>query len=212
MTKGKFGLILAAVAVIAFGFSALMQPQSVLLVAGYALLAERDEWLNRQAIQALLLTIGYYLAELVTGWIFGGLATFFGWVRMYGAAGAMSTVDSFVGDVLYLALIAFSVFAVLRVLRGEDAGLPFIAKMASGDFAAAFQKSPEPKPLPVQFQPPAYAAYKETTAAQPFVSSAARPDLQTPVWQKATVGSHCSSCGATLQENSKFCTECGKKN
>ena len=53
MTKGKFGLSLAAVAVIAFGFAALRQPQSVLLVVGFALLAERDEWLNRQAMQAL---------------------------------------------------------------------------------------------------------------------------------------------------------------
>jgi hypothetical protein len=41
MTKGKFGLSPAAVAVIAFVFSALRQPQSVLLVAGFALLAER---------------------------------------------------------------------------------------------------------------------------------------------------------------------------
>ncbi len=106
MTKGKFGLSLAAIAVIAFGFAALRQPQSVLLVVGFALLAERDEWLNRQAMQALLLTITYYLAELVTGWIFGGLARFFGWVELYGAAGAMGKVGSFVGDALYLALAA----------------------------------------------------------------------------------------------------------
>ena len=83
MTKGKFGLSPTAVAVIAFGFCALRQPQSVLLVAGFALLAEKDEWLNRQALQALLLAIAYYLAELVTGWICGGLAWLFGWVSLY---------------------------------------------------------------------------------------------------------------------------------
>jgi len=83
MSKGKFGLSLAAVAVIAFGFSALRQPQSVLLVAGFALLAEKDEWLNKQAMQALLLTIVYYVAELVNDWIFGGLARFFEWVELY---------------------------------------------------------------------------------------------------------------------------------
>ena len=74
MAKGKFGLSLAAVAVIAFGFCALRQPQSVLLVAGFALLAEKDEWLNRQVVQALLLTIAY-LAELVmAGYAAPGLA------------------------------------------------------------------------------------------------------------------------------------------
>ena len=139
MKKGKFGLNLAAVAVIAFGFSALRQPQSVLLVAGFALLAEKDEWLNRQAMQALLLTIAYYVAELVTDWIFGGLVRFFGWVELYDAASAMSKVDSFVGDVLYLTLIVFSVLSALRVLRGKDAGLPFLSKMADGDITAALR-------------------------------------------------------------------------
>ena len=96
------------------------------------MLAEKDEWLNRQVMQALLLIIVYYVAELVTDWIFGGLARFFGWVKLYDAASAISTVVSFVGDVLYLALIVFSVLAVLRVLGGKDAGLPFLSKMADG--------------------------------------------------------------------------------
>jgi len=210
MTKGKFGLSLSAIAVIAFIFCALRQPQSVLLVAGFALLAERNEWLNRQTMQALLLTIGYYLAELVTSWLFDGLVRLFTWMRLYGAADAMGTVGSFVGDVLYIALIGFSVIAVLRVLRGEDAGLPFIARMASGNFAEAFQKSSQPEFAPVQFQPPAHTIYKDPTVVQSFFSST-RPDLQAPEWQEKTVGRNCSSCGAALQENSKFCTECGRK-
>ena len=63
MKKGRFGVSLTAIAAIAFLFTALRQPQSVLLVAGFALLAEKDEWLNRQVLQALLLTIAYYLAH-----------------------------------------------------------------------------------------------------------------------------------------------------
>ena len=141
MSKGKFGLSLAAVAVIAFGFSALRQPQSVLLVAGFALLAEKDEWLNKQAMQALLLTIVYYVAELVNDWIFGGLARFFEWVELYDAKNVMSTAGSFVEDVLYLALIVFSALAVLRVLRGKDAKLPFLSKMVDGDIAALKSKT-----------------------------------------------------------------------
>lgn len=190
MTKGKFGLSLAAVAVIAFAFCALRQPQSVLLVAGFALLAEKDEWLNRQTLQALLLTIAYYLAELVTGWVFGGLARLFGWVKLYGAADAMSTAGSFLGDVFYLALIVFSVLAVLRVLRGKDAGLPFISKMMDGDIVA---------PSQTQYAPP----------AQPPAS------IQTPPAAAqnapASVARLCPACSAPLHKDSRFCTECGAK-
>ncbi|MGI6140303.1 MAG: hypothetical protein ACOYEH_01055 [Caldicoprobacterales bacterium] len=212
MTKGKFGLSLSAIALIAFGFSALRQPQSVLLVTGFALLAEKDEWLNRQVMQALLLTITYYLAELVTDWIFGGLARFFGWVKLYNAASAMSTVDSFVGDVLYLALIVFSVLAVLRVLGGKDAGLPFLSKMADGDIATMLKLKTRVAEAPAQTAPPVQAMPTQTQyapPAQPPPSSQTSPiviqDAPEPVSRL------CPACSAPLDEDSVFCTECGAK-
>lgn len=212
MTKGKFGLSLAAVAVIAFGFAALRQPQSVLLVVGFALLAEKDEWLNRQAMQALLLTIAYYLAELVTSWVFGGLARLFGLVNLYGAASSMSTVDSFVGDVLYLALIVFSVLAVVRVLRGKDAGLPFLSKMADGGIAAALKPKTRTAEASAQTAPPVQAAPIGAQYAPPVQPSA---PIQTPpvAAQAAPVPAVrlCPACSAPLHEDSRFCTECGAK-
>ncbi len=212
MAKGNFGLSLAAVAVIAFGFSALRQPQSVLLVAGFALLAEKDEWLNRQVMQALLLTIAYYVAELVTDWIFGGLARFFGWVKLYDAASAMSKADSFVGDVLYLALIVFSFLAVLRVINGKDAGLPFISKMANGDIAAAFKSRTRAAETFSQTAPPVQAVSFQTQYAAPEQAPASS---QTPpiVTQDApaTVPRLCPACSAPMHEDSIFCTECGAK-
>ncbi|MGI6704894.1 MAG: hypothetical protein ACOX6S_01065 [Clostridia bacterium] len=212
MIKGKYGLSLAAVAVIAFGFSALRQPQSVLLVAGFALLAEKDEWLNRQAMQALLLTIVYYVADLMTDWIFGGLARFFGWVKLYDAASAMSTVDSFVGDILYLALIVFSVLAVLRVLNGKDAGLPFLSKMANGDIAAAFKSRTRAAETFSQTAPPVQAVPTQTQYAAPVQTPASSqpPPIVTqdgPV----PVPRLCPACSAPLHEDSIFCTECGAK-
>lgn len=170
--KGTFGLSLTSIAVIAFGFAMLQQPQSVLLVVGFALLAEKDEWLNHQVLQALLLTIAYYIGATVTGWVFGGLAQLFRLVGIYGAASVMNTVNTVVGRLLYIALIVFALLAVLKVLRGQDAGLPFLSKMVGRDLATT----------------------------------------QAPMPQKTYHGQDCTSCGATLQEDTQFCTQCGAKN
>ena len=212
MTKGKFGLSLAAIAVIAFGFAALRQPTSVLLVCGFALLAEKDEWLNRQAMQALLLTIAYYLTELVTGWIFGGLVRFFGWVKLYGAVSAMDTAGSFVGDVLYLALIVFSVLAVVRVLRGKDAGLPFIAKMAGGDFTGAVKPKIGATSPSTQTAPPVQAVPVQTQYTPPAQPSVPNQTPPAAVQAAPTPAVRlCPACSAPLHEDSRFCTECGVK-
>lgn len=206
MTKGKFGLSLAAVAVIAFGFSALRQPQSVLLVVGFALLAEKDAWLNKQAMQALLLTITYYLAELVTGWVFGGLARLFGWVKLYGAAGAMGAAGSFVSGALYLALIVFSALSVLRVLRGKDAGLPWLSKLAGGDFTATIKPKTRTAAASARTAPPVQAA---PVVVQPPVSFQTPPTAAQDA--PAPTARLCPACSAPLHEDSRFCTECGAK-
>ena len=205
MTKGKFGLSLSAIAVIAFAFAALRQPTAVLLVCGFALLAERDEWLNKQTMQALLVTVTYYLVTLVTDWLFGGLAKFFNWVEVYKAHSAMNTVNTVVGDVIYIAFIALCVFATLRVLRGKDAGLPFLSKMSGGDGAAAFSQKAKAQAAPAGYAPPQTAAPVYT----PPVQSPA-PE-QTPPAQTAAAAKFCSSCGASVSGDSAFCTECGAK-
>lgn len=204
MTKGKFGISTTAVAVIAFAFAALRQPMAVLLICGFALLAERDEWLNKQTLQSLLLTVTYYLTISVIGWVFGGLSRFFNWVEVYKASSAMNNVNSVVGDIIYIAFIALCVFAILRVLRGKDAGLPFLSKMSGGDLTEIFSQKAKAQTAPAGYAPPQTAAPVYT----PPVQSPAQVD--TPPAQTASA-KFCSSCGASVSGDSIFCTECGAK-
>ena len=121
-----------------FCFTALRQPTSVLLICGFALLAEKDEWLNRQVLQALLLSMAYFLADTVITWAFSIFSTFFRWINAYGAVNAIISVSSFFSSIIYIAMLVFTVLAVIRVARGKDAKLPIIEKMAGGDITAAF--------------------------------------------------------------------------
>ena len=200
MKKGKFGLSPAAIAVIAFIFVLLRQPIAVLLICGFALLAEKDEWLNRQTIQALLLMIAYYVADLIQGWIFGGLATFFGWVKLFKVASVMATISSIVGTILYLALAVFSVIAIIKLLGGKDAGLPLISQIASGDFVIKEKRRPAPAPVQPQYAAPA-------PPPAPVVEEAPAPVPAAP----APSTSFCANCGAPMHEGAVFCAECGTK-
>lgn len=228
MTKGRFGLSFSAIAVIAFSFAALRQPTAVLLVTGFALLAEKDEWLNKQALQALLLTLTYYIIDMASNWLLGGLARLFSWVKLYGTSSVMLTINSVIGDLLFLALAVVSVIAILRVLNGKDANLPWLAKLADGDLTEALKRRAT-KPVNVappaqysQYTPPQRQAASVSPAPAPMPPTPARttPIPPTPVTSASMPTKTeaqtpsvllCPSCSASLQSDSIFCTECGTK-
>ena len=189
MTKSKFGFSLPTVAVIAFAFTVLLQPVGVLLVAGFALLAERDKWLNRQVTQALLLSICYSLIILIIDLVFGSLARFFLWVELYKVNTALSDSRLLVGGLLYVALILLCILAILKNIQGKDAGLPVLSKIAGGDFKANFAGT-QPPAAPVT--PPVQSQAQAHTSAKPATN-------------------FCSSCGASVSGDSMFCTQCGTK-
>lgn len=176
MNKGKFGISPAAIAVLAFCFCILRQPTAILLVCGFALAAEKDKWLNRQVLQALILSVEYSLADLVLDWIFGGLSRFFSWVELYRAASAISQTGSVISSILYIAFVVLAALAILQVMKGNEAAVPIVPKAAiDGLSALGHGVAPAPQ-APMGGQPygtpsPQMASVNRAPQAAPMQSA-----------------------------------------
>ena len=219
MKKGNYGISLTAIAIIAFVFVLLRQPQSVLLVAGFALLAERDPWLNRQVIQALLLTMAYYGGLLVLEVVFGGLSDFLGWVDAYRAQANLVRVVSVLQDLLFIGLLVLVIMALLKVMKGQDANVPFLGSLIQGDVPGGRQRAPEgqgsvtPRNAPEKPYEPVKQTPPPPPRAPEPVQEVAPPLTAVPVVEgpKEPEVKRCPACHSPVQEGLKFCTECGEK-
>ncbi|MDR0812565.1 MAG: zinc ribbon domain-containing protein [Oscillospiraceae bacterium] len=123
--KGKYGISLKLVAMLAFVFAALLQPIPVLLIAAFALIAERDKWLNKHVIAAVVLMTAFYAVRLILiDWVFGGIAGFFGWFNVFAllqTANVFYKIGSVISALLHIALVVVCIIAVIRVYSGKSA-------------------------------------------------------------------------------------------
>jgi len=137
MRKGKFGILLSYYAVLAFILVILNQTLLCGLLFLVALLFEKDEWLGRQTLQALGLSLVVSLFSGVTT-IF---SSFFGsWFFNF------STVFSAISTLVWVAAIILSIVAIINCLKEKDAGIPILSDIAYRAYGA---QKPSYKP-PVQ--------------------------------------------------------------
>ncbi|MDR1822092.1 MAG: zinc-ribbon domain-containing protein [Oscillospiraceae bacterium] len=124
LEKGKYGISPKLVAILAFVFAALLQPVPVLLIAAFALVAERDKWLNKHVITAVVLMTAFYAARLIiVDWIFGGIAGFFGWfnvLALISTASVFIRIGAVISTLLHIALAVACVVAALRIYSGKQ--------------------------------------------------------------------------------------------
>jgi hypothetical protein len=130
METGKYGVKLWCYAVAAFIFGVLDLYLGVIAVAAFAILAEKNKWLNNQVIQALLLYLLYQLLVLIIAWSFGGLGRLFQLMNLFSAAATMTDIVNIINGVLYVTYIVFTVIAIFRCLGGKD-GVSFLANLSA---------------------------------------------------------------------------------
>lgn len=186
MEKGKFGIRLAFYAVAAFVLAIIGNFTALLLVAGVAILVEKDEWASRQTIQALCLYAFPYLVSVVFHVL--GFVDWLSWSSnslIYAVYRGWSRFESVVDYAADIVVYVFAIIAIVKVAKGKEAGIPLADKFANWVYGKVAAK-------PVYVQQP---VQQPVQPAQPVQQTAPAADV-------------CKNCGAPLN-GAAFCTKCG---
>ena len=124
MEKGQLGLRLSFYAVVAFILAIFRMELCLFLVAGTAIVVEKNIWLSRQVIQAVCL---YFVNQMFV-YTFG-LLDFMYKIPFVGAAwGIVYTV---VMTIIKIVILVFAIIAIVKTANGKEAKVPLANKFAN---------------------------------------------------------------------------------
>ena len=129
------------------------------LLLGFVILAEKNEWLSKQVMQAFFLT----LASSLVGSVLDILNVF----RSIPFVGtAVSVVFNGITGLVSLIILVFCIIAITKVVKEQDAGLPLVSKLANRAFGLLEQKvyTQAAPAQPVQPAAPAQPLYPQQPA------------------------------------------------
>ena len=161
MKKGTFGIKLSFYAVLAFVLAFLGQTLLLGLLLGFVLVAEKDEWLTRQTMQAFFLTIA---VSVIQGAL-SLMAKLFGWIPTLGSISVGSIVSALFGWINWavsVAALVFIIIAVIKVAKGNEANIPVFASLANRAYGIVKEKPGYQQPQYPQYpQQPQYPQYPQ---------------------------------------------------
>lgn len=193
MEKGKYGIKLSFYAVVAFLLVILgggILP--LMLLAGVVIFVEKSEWASRQVIEAICLSVASGIIYTILH-----LFDFFHYIPLFGRV--WSIIINSVNSIVEIVLFIFTVIALIKVAKGQEANVPLASKFANWAYGKVAAR-------PVYTQQP----MQQAPVQQPMQQAAPMqqaPVQQAPV-QQAAEASACSNCGAPLSGGA-FCTKCG---
>ena len=172
MKKGTFGIRLSFYAVLAFVLAFLGQTLLLGLLLGFVIVAEKDEWLTRQTMQAFFLTIA---VSVVRG-VLELISMLFSWIPSIGSISVSSIVLAlfdWVNWAVSVVALIFIIIAVFKVLKGGEANVPLCASLANRAYGNVKEKPlyPQQPQYPQyqqqpQYQQPQYPQYPQQNAPQ----------------------------------------------
>ena len=170
MKKGTFGIKLSFYAVLAFVLAFLGQTLLLGLLLGFVIVAEKDEWLTRQTMQAFFLTIAVSVIQGALSLI----SKLFSWIPTLGSISVGSVVSALFGWINWAVSVAARVFiiiAVIKVAKGNEANIPVFASLANRAYGIVKEKpvyqQPQYTQYPQQPQQPQYPQYSQQQPQYP---------------------------------------------
>ena len=132
MEKTKLGVSAGLVAAAAY-FTALLGGYLVpVLIAGYVLIAEQDAWLKKNAVKAVLLSIGFTLAAAVINLIPDAMGFVDSVFRVFGGSFHLNFIYNVIQVLLnILGLLEKVLFLLLGIqaMSGKTINLPGLDKL-----------------------------------------------------------------------------------
>ena len=131
MQKGKFGICLWFYAALAFVLAFLGQVVLCALLLGFVIAAEKNEWVIKQTMQALFLSLFSAVVSAV-------LSIFDVFDSIWFFRSVVSVIVSVIMGIVSLLILIGVIVALVRVTKDKDANLPLLSKLASRIVAMSF--------------------------------------------------------------------------
>lgn len=123
MQKGKTGLIINFYAVLAFILALIGQTLLCGILLLFVIMVEQNEWLNRQVIQAFILSFIISIVSTILNAV--NIVSF---IPIIGTA--VSGVFSFITSIISIIILFFTIIGIVKAKNGKEAGIPLASKFA----------------------------------------------------------------------------------
>lgn len=143
--KSTYGICYWFYTLAAFLLAVLGQTLLCGILLLFVIATEKNEWLNRQCIQALLLALIGQVVNIVSGAVTSAVSGVSGFDYLGLFFGGLSAVLGMIFGAISLVILVFGIIAMVNTARGKDAGIPGlrqIASMAVGYFPEHNKQTP----------------------------------------------------------------------
>lgn len=181
MSKGKYGIYLWFYAAVAFILAFLGQTLLCGTLLGFVIVAEKDEWLSKQVIQAFFLSLFSAAVSGILNLIHYSAPSSLNSEFLYHIYRIFYIGTNVIESLVSILVLVLVIIALTKVTKGKDAGIPLLNKLADRAFNVVEKKVY----LPQQYQQPQYQQpqYQQQYQQQPPQYQQNVPPQQQPPQQ-----------------------------